>query len=355
MIPYLDLRRANGPLIKDIQRAVDGCLRRSSYLRGPETEAFEAEWAARCEQKYAVACNSGTDALTISAAALNLDRATIPANTLPLTGIGLSRAGARVTLAEVGDDGWMVAAAPRQVPVLLYGRIPKALHADWILYDAAHAHGWIPPAGAHAAWSFYPTKSLGAIGDAGAVTTNDAALAAAMRDICGRDDVLRDERQITSRMDEIQAATLRVKLKHLEAWLMQRAEIANWYQSRLQPLGVTLAGESLHHIYAVRVADRDKLQEHLSRKGIETKVHWRLPLNAVAGPWDRAGHFPQAHRWANEVLSLPMYPGLTAPEVTYICDSFEAWFEDNRGTTGSRGNSGGTAASKHSLSTRILP
>lgn len=325
MIPYLDLRRANDPLTEEIQRAVDGCLRRSSYLRGPETEAFEAEWAAYCGQQYAVACNSGTDALTIAAAALNLDRATIPANTLPLTGIGLSRAGAVVSLSEVGADGWMAEPTPHGVPVLLYGRIPGALSADWVLYDAAHAHGWKPPAGAHAAWSFYPTKSLGALGDAGAVTTNDTDLAAAMRDICGRDDVLRDERQITSRMDEIQAAILRVKLRHLSGWLTQRAEVAGWYQSRLQPLGVTLAGESLHHIYAIRVSNRDHLRDHLQAKGIETKVHWRSSLDEVAGPWDRRGHFPQAHRWANEVLSLPMYPGLTPDEVTHICDAVESY------------------------------
>lgn len=324
MIPYLDLRRANDPLRQEIQQAVDGCLRRSSYLRGPETEAFEAEWAAYCGQPHAVACNSGTDALTIAATAMQLDRATIPANTLPLTGIGLSRAGTRVALAEVGEDGWMAESTPHDVPVLLYGRLPEAFHPGGTLVDAAHAHGWRPPAGTHAAWSFYPTKSLGAIGDAGAVTTQDAGLAAAMRDLCGRDDVMRHERQITSRMDEVQAAVLRVKLRHLDEWLRQRAEIASWYQNRLLPLGVTLAGKSLHHIYAIRVANRTKLRAHLWARGIETKIHWSTALDQVAGPWSRTGHFPRAHRWADEVLSLPMYPGLTPAEVTYMCDALEA-------------------------------
>lgn len=323
MIPYLDLRRVNDPLRKEIQQAVDGCLRRSSYLRGPETEAFEAEWAAYCGQPHAVACNSGTDALTIAATALKLDRATIPANTLPLTGIGLSRAGARVALVEVGDDGWPVIATPEDVPVLLYGRLPKVRPPDGTLVDAAHAHGWHPPAGVHAAWSFYPTKSLGALGDAGAVTTHDAGLADVMRDLCGRDDVMRHERQITSRMDEVQAAVLRVKLRHLDEWLHQRAEIASWYQNRLQPLGVTLAGPSLHHIFAIRVTNRNHLMKHLSAKGIETKIHWPLSLAEVAGPWHRDGHFPGARRWAAEVLSLPMFPGLTSSEVTTICDAIE--------------------------------
>lgn len=324
MIPYLDLRRANEPLHKEIQQAVDGCLRRSSYLRGPETEAFEAEWAAYCGQPHAVACNSGTDALTIAATALKLNRATIPANTLPLTGIGLSRAGARVELVDVGDDGWPVSVTPEDVPVLLYGRLPKVRPPDGTLVDAAHAHGWHPPAGVHAAWSFYPTKSLGALGDAGAVTTRDAGLADTMRDLSGRDDVMRHERQITSRMDEIQAAVLRVKLRHLDSWLHQRAEIASWYQHRLQPLGVTLAGPSLHHIFAIRVPNRMHLRDYLSAKGIETKIHWRTSLDAIAGPWMRDGHFPGARRWAEEVLSLPIYPGLTPSEVTSICDALEA-------------------------------
>jgi dTDP-4-amino-4,6-dideoxygalactose transaminase len=170
------------------------------------------------------------------------------------------------------------------------------------------------------------------------VTTWDAGLAATMRDICGRDDVMRNERAITSRMDEVQAAVLRVKLRHLDEWLQQRAEIASWYQNRLQPFGVTLAGPSLHHIFAIRVANRADLRENLSAKGIETKIHWGASLDEVAGPWNREGHFPGARRWAEQVLSLPMYPGLTASEVKVVCDACEAWLAANRITGESAGD-----------------
>lgn len=325
MIPYLDLRRAHEPLRAEMQAAIDRCLRRSSYLRGPETEAFEAEWAAYCGQGYAVACGSGTDALTVAAIALQLERASIPAIALPMTGVGLGRAGVRVTLSDVGTEGWPEQDTPWDVPVLLYGRVPDRLPPVGRLYDAAHAHGWRPLAGSVAAWSFYPTKSLGALGDAGAVTTDDPALAAVMRELCGRDDRMRNPRQITSRMDELQAAILRVKLCHLPGWLQQRAEIAGWYLQRMRPHGVVLGGTSLHYIFALRVPQRAHLQRYLAAKGIETKVHGAVTLDQLGGPWSQEGRFPQAHQWANEVLSLPMYPGLTGDEVTAVCDALEDW------------------------------
>ena len=261
-IPFCDLHRANSAIRSDIDRAIAACLDRSSFLRGPETAAFEEEWAAFCGQSHAVCCNSGTDALTLAATALDLKSAVIPANTLPLTGIGLHLGGAQVRVAEIDRNGWMTEQGPEAIPVLLFGRLPDAQSDHALLYDAAHAHGWTPPPGAVAAWSFYPTKTLGALGDAGAVTTNDAALAAAMRDLCGRDDLLHHRRQITSRIDEIQAAVLRVKLRHLKTWLAERNAIGVHYERRLGGLGVTLQGPSLHHLYVIRISDRDGLARH---------------------------------------------------------------------------------------------
>jgi dTDP-4-amino-4,6-dideoxygalactose transaminase len=261
---------------------------------------------------------------------MNLKTATIPANTIPLTGIGLHRGGTKVRLAEIRPDGWMAASGSDAVPVLIFGRIPRSDEDPAPLYDAAHAHGWKPPANSNAAWSFYPTKTLGALGDAGAVTTNDASLAKEMRELCGRDDQFHDRRQITSRIDEIQAAVLRVKLRHLDQWLAERREIGTRYEKRLSALGITLRGHSLHHLYVVRVVGRDRLANFLDHYGISTKVHWSIPLHQVPGPWFGEGDYPQTEDWCASILSLPCFPGLRLDEIDLVCDAIEDWYEHQR-------------------------
>lgn len=325
-VPFCDLSRAHEPIRREIERAISDCLNSSSYLRGFQTRAFEEEWAGYCGQTYAVCCNSGTDALTLAATALNLKTATIPATTLPLTGIGLHRGGTRVRVAEVRPDGWLDSPVADAVPVLIFGRIPEPAERPARLYDAAHAHGWKPPAGSTAAWSFYPTKTLGALGDAGAVTTNDAALAEEIRGLCGRDDQFHDRRQITSRIDEIQAAILRVKLKYLDGWLAERREINDHYEKRLGAMGITLTGPSLHHLYVVRVNGRDRLAQFLQQRGIDVKVHWPRPLHHLPGPWQREGAYPNAEYWCASVLSLPCFPGLQPVEIDRVCDDVENWY-----------------------------
>jgi dTDP-4-amino-4,6-dideoxygalactose transaminase len=259
--------------------------------------------------------------------AMNLKTAMIPANTLPLTGIGLHRGGTQVRLAEIRTDGWMAAHGPDAVPVLIFGLLPRSGYTAR-LYDAAHAHGWKPPTESTiAAWSFYPTKSLGALGDAGAVTTNDAALAEEMRELCGRDDQFHDRRQITSRIDEIQAAVLRVKLRYLDNWLAERQEIGAHYEKRLGALGITLSGHSLYHLYVIRVAGRDRLANFLYHHGINTKVHWSTPLHQTPGPWLAEGEYPQAENWCSSILSIPCFPGLRPDEIDRVCDAVEDWYE----------------------------
>lgn len=317
-IPFCDLSRAHAQIRGEIEQAIVRCIDRSTYLRGPETAAFEEEWAHYCGQSHAVTCNSGTDALSIAAAAMGLREATIAATTLPLTALGLHRGGAHVTLVDVDHDGWPASSSPSLVQVLFYGRLPPPQDPARTLYDAAHAHGWAPPPSSAAAWSFYPTKTLGALGDGGAVTTNDPGLAEAMRDLCGRDDRMRDGRQLTSRMDEIQAAVLRVKLRCLDGWLAERREIGEALDRWLRPLGVCLEGPSLHHLYCIRVPNRAALRTALERAGIGTKVHWDTPLHRLDGPWNQPERCPGADAWCGSVLSLPCYPGLTGAEIDRI-------------------------------------
>jgi dTDP-4-amino-4,6-dideoxygalactose transaminase/predicted O-methyltransferase YrrM len=329
-IPFCDLSRAHTPIRGEIDRAIADCMDRSSFLRGSQTRAFEEEWADYCGQAYAVCCNSGTDALTLAATAMNLKTATIPANTLPLTGIGLHRGDTQVRVAEIRQDGWMAAPGSDAVPVLIFGRIPRPDEGSAQLYDAAHAHGWKPPTGSVAAWSFYPTKTLGALGDAGAVTTDNATLAEEMRKLCGRDDQFHDRRQITSRIDEIQAAVLRVKLRYLDKWLAERREIGAHYDKRLGALGITLRSHSLHHLYVIRIAGRDQLAHFLKHHGINTKVHWSISLHRVSGPWVSEGDYPHADEWCASVLSLPCFPGLRLDEIDRVCNAIEDWYEHGR-------------------------
>ena len=324
-IPFCDLSRAHAPIRRDMDRAIANCLDRSYFLRGPETKGLEEEWAAYCGSAHAVCCNSGTDALTIAATALGMKEAVIPANTLPLTGIGLHRGGAEVRVGEINERGWLADASEQAVPVLMFGQLPAPDAPRARLYDAAHAHGWKPPAGSVAAWSFYPTKTLGCLGDAGAVTTDDASLAEEMRRLCGRDDQLHDRRQITSRIDEIQAAVLRVKLRHLDGWLEQRSEIGAIYDAFLGPLGITLGQPSLNHLYVVRVRGRQRLMAHLSGLGIQTKLHWETPLHRMSGPWTAVGDFPIAEDWCGSILSLPCFPGLRREEVERVCHEILDW------------------------------
>lgn len=325
-IPFCDLSRALNPIRSDIDRAISKVVSSGWFLRGKETALFEEEWAEYCGQSYAVSCNSGTDALTLAALALNLSTATIQANTLPLTGIGLHKAGVKVKLSDIDEDGYLPKSVESDaVPVLLFGRLPRNNEKPATLYDAAHAHGWKPIG--TAAFSFYPTKTLGGLGDGGAITTNDKNLANEMRMLSGRDDALHDKRQLTSRMDEIQAAILRVKLKHLDEWLNNRKQIALHYEDRLGARGLTIPGKSLQHLFVIKTPDRQGLAETLSEAGVETKVHWYDSLNSIPGPWESEGEFPEADNWSKAVLSLPCFPGLTKEEIHYVCDIIESWHE----------------------------
>jgi dTDP-4-amino-4,6-dideoxygalactose transaminase len=322
-IEFCDLSRATAPIRGEIETAIVRVLESNWFLRGRETDAFEREWAAYCGQQFCVACNSGTDALTLAAAALRLKTATVQANTLPLTAIGLQRAGVEVSIADVDGDGRCANHAPDAVPVLLFGRRASDEEASHVLFDAAHAHGWKPPTHAVAAWSFYPTKTLGALGDAGAVTTNDPDLARIVRELSGRDDAFYDRRQLTSRIDEIQAAVLRVKLRYLDAWIEERRTIAARYRQGLPPSIVPVATDpaDLQHLFVVRTNDRDELARRFADAGVATKVHFPIPLNRLDTAWMSAGRdFGAAELWCRTVLSLPCYPGLTLCEVDHICD-----------------------------------
>jgi len=357
MIPFLDVRACYLELRREIDDAVARVLDSGHYILGPEVEAFEREFAAASGARHCVGVASGLDALHLSLLALGVrpgDEVVVPSNTFIATWLAVSQAGARPVPVEPDEVTYNLdptrleaAIGPRTraiVPVHLYGQ-PADLdpildvarrRGIAVLADAAQAHGaryrgkLVGGAGDAAAWSFYPGKNLGAFGDGGAVTTDDDELAASLRTLRNygsRTKYVNEVRGFNSRLDELQAAVLRVKLDHLERWNGRRTEIARRY---LEALAGTPAlrlpsvpswAHPVWHLFVVRTPRRAALQDRLARAGIASLVHYPIPPHlqaAYAEAGFRRGAFPIAERIADEVLSLPIGPHLADAQLDEV-------------------------------------
>jgi dTDP-4-amino-4,6-dideoxygalactose transaminase len=353
MIPFLDLGAAYRELKPEIDAAVSRVLESGWYILGPEVEAFEAEWAAYCDAKHAVGVAKGLDALTLALRALDIgpgDEVIVPSNTYIATWLAVSSVGATPVPVEPDvathniNPALIEAAITSRtralLPVHLYGQ-PADMdpildiashHGLRVIEDAAQAHGARYKGqriGAHgdiACWSFYPGKNLGAIGDAGAITTNDTALAervALLRNYGSRQKYVNEEAGVNSRLDPIQAAVLRVKLEVLDEWTERRRAVASAYTKGLAQSDVILPhvpdwADPAWHLYVVRTSDRDALQDRLTEAGIGTLVHYPIPPHmqkAYADMQILPDAFPLARDLAREVLSLPMGPQLGLDQV----------------------------------------
>lgn len=335
--PVIDLARRTASLQPELGDAIGRVLRSGSYLLGPETEAFEAEFAAFCGRRHAVAVASGTDALRLALRALDVgagDEVVVPAFTAVPTAAAVCATGAVPVFVDVDPetatlDVKAAAAAMNErtravIPVHLYGR-PAAfpdLGAP-VIEDAAQAHGALDPAAPSvaAAYSFYPTKNLGGIGDGGAVVTDDADLAARVRLL--RRHGLTDGYQHTaisgnSRLSEIEAAALRVGLRRLTAWNARRREIARAYGEAAQGLRWQAPHDRhVYHLCVARVGDRDAFRD---RMPFGTGVHYPRTLTQQAAyqPFARSD-CPEAESWAGECVSLPCFPEMTDDEIESVC------------------------------------
>ena len=346
MIPFLDLRAAYLDLKSGIDAAMARVLESGCYILGPEVDAFEAEWAAYCEARHAVGLANGLDALSLALRALDIgagDEVIVPSNTYVATWLAVSGVGAMPVPVEPDPisyniDPAHIAAAitPRTraiMPVHLYGQpadmdpildIARA-HGLRVIEDAAQAHGARYKGkriGAHGdivCWSFYPGKNLGAIGDAGAVTTDDAALAervALLRNYGSRQKYVNEEAGANSRLDPLQAAVLRVKLSVLDDWTARRKAIAAAYTEGLADSGLILPhvpdwADPVWHLYVVRSTERDALQARLTEADIGTLIHYPIAPHmqkAYAGLGIAPDALPCARQLAGEVLSLPIGP-----------------------------------------------
>jgi dTDP-4-amino-4,6-dideoxygalactose transaminase len=356
-VRFLDLRPAEDAA--DVHAAIERVLERGWFVLGPEVEAFESEFAAASGVRYAVGVGNGTDALTLLLRAADIghgDEVIVPALTAAFTGLAVLAAGARPVFADVDperltiDPGACAAAVtPRTraiVPVHLYGQAADLAsilavaerHRLAVIEDCCQAHlatcGGTPVGtrGFGGAFSFYPTKNLGAMGDGGAVITNDAAVAERVRRLRnggqrGRCDHL--DAGVNSRLDEVQAAVLRVRLPRLGQWTATRRVLARSYRDQLppwlQPVPERDAGH-VYHLFPVRVARRDALRDHLDAAGIETLIHYPVPLTKQPAFRPQAStDCPAATRAASELLSLPLNPRLTGADVARVAAAAAAF------------------------------
>lgn len=356
LIPFLDLKAPYLELRPELDEAVARVLASGWYILGPEVEALETEFAAFVEAQHCIGLANGLDALHLALRAMEVgpgDEVIVPSNTYIATWLAVSQCGATPVPVEpdeatcnIDPNRIEAAITPRTkviLPVHLYGQ-PADLdpilaiarkHDLRVLEDAAQAQGSryngrrIGAHGDAVAWSFYPGKNLGALGDAGAVTTNDPELAdriRVLRNYGSRVKYVNEVQGYNSRLDPIQAAVLRVKLKHLDDWNARRFAIARAYLDGLRDTPLILPqvpafAEPAWHLFVVRHAQRDRLQQALTEAGIGTLIHYPIPPHrqeAYAASGFAADAFPIATRIADTVLSLPMGPHLRTQDVSQI-------------------------------------
>ena len=366
-IPLVDLRANYAGIRDEVRAAIDEILEGMQLTIGPNVRAFDKEWAAFCGAKHAVGVGSGTDALQLAIRALGIapgDEVITVSFSFFATAEAIFYSGARPIFVDIDERSLCIDVAqvadritPRTkaiIPVHLYGRTAEMKqllsiardHNIAVIEDAAQAHGAMldtgtksGTAGTLGCFSFYCSKNLGAYGEAGSIVTDDDELAEAIRHLREHGQVTRYYHPIVgynARLDEIQAAVLRIKLKRLERWNERRRAIARLYNELLAGCGVTTpedAGDRhVWHIYAVRVPGgrRDALKDFLAERGIGTQIHYPVPIHmqdAAQFLGYRAGELPITERVAGETLSLPMYPELTDEQVGQVADAVKAFMK----------------------------
>ena len=362
MIPILDLTRQHEALSPHIERAVREVLRGGTYINGPNVTAFEQELAAYTGVPHAVGLNSGTDALYLALRALDIgpgDEVITTPFTFVATTEAIGMTGAKPVFVDIDPATFNIdpaaveaAITPRTraiLPVHLYGQpadmnalvaVARRSHLA-IVEDCAQSIGATVDGrktgsiGTIGAFSFFPSKNLGACGDAGAIVTRDRALADRIRRLRAHGAAVKyyhDELGVNSRLDEIQAAILRVKLGHLEDWIERRRTIAAWYTvalNRFPEIVVAAALRNVRHVYhqyTIRAPRREDVARLLRERGIQTMVYYPVPLHLQrvhAALGLREGAFPHCERAAAEVLSLPMFPELRDTEIDAVVAALE--------------------------------
>ncbi|MCX7806154.1 MAG: DegT/DnrJ/EryC1/StrS family aminotransferase [Planctomycetota bacterium] len=365
-VNLVDLKAQYASIKDELDAAISRVIGKTAFILGEEAAEFEKEFAAYCGAAHAVGCGNGTDALELAYEALGIgpgSEVITVAHTFIATAEAAVRVGARPVFVDVRDDTLLMDASKVEaaitdrtaaiVPVHLYGQCADMdpileiarRRGIRVIEDAAQAHGAMYKGrragsmGDAAAFSFYPGKNLGAYGDAGAVVTNDPALAARMRKARDHGSASKYDHEFVgrnSRLDGIQAAVLRVKLKRLDAWNEARRAAAARYDGllkdlfdsgRIRRVAAPHHCRHVYHLYVVRVPDRDRVFEELNAAGIRAGMHYPVPLHmqrAFAGLGVPEGSLPVTERAAAEVLSLPLYPELTDAQAHRVARALRA-------------------------------
>jgi len=366
-IPLVNLHRMHESMRDEIQRAISGVIERGDFILGNQVAAFEDEFAAYCETKHCVGVGSGLDALTIALRGLGIgagDEVIVQANTFVATALAVKHVGAVPVLVDHDPDGYGL--DPRRITdaigektkaiiaVHLYGQ-PSNMdeilaiareNGLLVVEDGCQAHGArykgrrVGSLGDAGAFSFYPGKNLGGLGDGGAVVTNCDALAEWARSARNYGSAMKYHHTVqgfNSRLDSIQAAVLRVKLKRLDDWNAQRQHAASVYRDCLAGSAVELPAElpgrdHVYHLFVVRVGRRDDLLKHLQEKGIGVGIHYPIPINqqeAMRLGCPKPGPLPESETCCDEILSLPICPFIRDTEVETVAKEVAQWIAEN--------------------------
>ena len=364
-IPFMDFSLAYKDLEEEIACAMKDVLSSGRYILGPVVDLFEEQWAIYCDADHSVGVANGLDALKLSLLALDIgpgDEVIVPSNTYIATWLAVSSLGATpvpveplCTTFNINPDNILPAITSKTraiIPVHLYGQpaqldqilsIAKANNL-YVIEDAAQAHGATfkgKKIGSHGdivCWSFYPGKNLGALGDAGAITTNNTALAAKIKTLrnYGSDKkYYNDYKGVNSRLDPIQAAVLNVKLKYLDPWTEVRQAFAGIYEKQFADIPhVTLQYQpdclrSAWHLFVIRSKHRDDLQKHLNHVGIGTLIHYPVPPHLQKAYQEYKDYYlPIAESLSDELLSLPLHPHLAESDVYSCVEHVSKYFSE---------------------------
>jgi dTDP-4-amino-4,6-dideoxygalactose transaminase len=363
-VPFADLHAQYLTIKAGIDKAISDVISTSAFIRGPYVQKFEEEFAAAMQLKHCVACANGTDSLYIAMHGLGVkpgDEVIAPAHSWISTTETITQAGGTVVFCDTDSSTYTIDPAQIEakitqrtvgiIPVHLYGQ-PANMgaimaiarkHKLWVIEDCAQAHlaSWegqqIGTFGDAASFSFYPGKNLGAMGDAGAVCTNDSALAHRMAMFARHGGLTKGDHQIegiNSRLDGLQAAILSVKLPHLAGWTRRRQELAASYETLLQGidglnLPVTAHGrEHVFHLYVIQHENRDALASHLNGLGIQTVISYPTALPFLPA-YARFGHqptdFPNAYRNQSRILSIPIFPEISTQQMEHVAASLRSF------------------------------
>lgn len=361
-VPFINLAPQYQTIKEEVDAGLQAVFQKGNFILGEEEKRFEEDFARYCDAQYAVGVNSGTDALYLACAALDItvgDEVILPTFTFIATALCISYTGATPVFVDIEEETYNIDPEKLKeaitdktkavMPVHLYGQPAnmdeiRALCRERniaVIEDAAQAHGAtykgkkVGALGDVACFSFYPTKSLGAFGDGGMIVTNDEALykqACSLRDYGRTDRYAHKIKGYNSRLDTVQAVVLAAKLKHLDDWNKRRNAVAAIYKEQLASLKGIVAPvlkEDRTHVFqtfAVRVPDRDRIVQAMQEKGIGCLIHYPIPIHlqeAYADCGKKEGDFPVAEKIAKEIMSLPMFPHMQEAQVQEVVQTLE--------------------------------